>query len=419
MTTTEVRVRLMVAIDKMISWRVLACLAAVGLGACSLGDLAPWQPAERPVVSPDATGLELPPPVATAGADPLDSAPLVVVEAPPVTDPPPPVAAPPPPAVAPAVQPRPPIADVPADLLRLRAAALANETSALSGLIDSQRAEFQGLSGGAAEATALYDAALGAIRARLQAGAAPDDPILLGQWRSAESALQAVAAAYSARLHELRSRIATNSGLTAYLAESARAARAVHAALGVDESEIAGVESALARAVGENDRLLADVGAAFERHAAGDGPMRPAALPPASGDPAAVAAAVPVAPAAVPVAPPPVPAAPAAVSVAPAADNAALITIRFDRADVAYENALYDALSAALARRPDARFELVAVAPAADSAQASADNAEAAGANAERVVRSMMAMNLPPDRLDLSFTTSSGVSVSEVRVFVR
>ena len=395
MTTTEVRVRLMVAINKTTSRRVLVCLAAGGLGACSLGDMAPWQPAERPAVPTDA-GLELPPPAATAGADPLDAAPPIVVQAPPVVAPPPPVVAA---APAAAVQPRPPIADVPSDLLRLRAAALANETSALSGLIDSQRAEFQGLSGGAAEATALYDAALGAIRARLQAGAAPDDPILLGQWRSAESALQAVAAAYSARLHELQGRIATNRGMTAYLAESARAARAVHAALGVDESEIAGVESALARAVGENDRLLADVGAAFERHAAADESLRLAGVPPAGGQPAAVAAA-------------PVP-------VAAAPGSGALITIRFDRADVAYENALYEALSAALARRPDARFELVAVAPAADSAQASADNAEAAGANAERVVRSMMAMNLPPDRLDLSFTTSAGVSVSEVRVFVR
>lgn len=393
MTTTEVRVRLMVAINKTTSRCVLACLAAGGLGACSLGDMAPWQPAERPVMSTDA-GLELPPPAATAGVDPLDAAPPIVVQAPPVVAPPPPVVAA---APAAAVQPRPPMAGVPSDLLRLRAAALANETSALSGLIDSQRAEFQGLSGGAAEATALYDAALGAIRARLQAGASPDDPILLGQWRSAESALQAVAAAYSARLHELQSRIATNRGMTAYLAESARAARAVHAALGVDESEIAGVESALARAVGENDRLLADVGAAFERHAAGDGSLGLAGLPPAGGQPAAVAAA----------------------PIAAAPGSAALITIRFDRADVAYENALYEALSAALARRPDARFELVAVAPAADSAQASADNAEAAGANAERVVRSMMAMNLPPDRLDLSFTTSSGVSVSEVRVFVQ
>ena len=395
MTTTEVRVRLMVAINKTTSRRILACLAAGGLGACSLGDIAPWQPAERPVMSTDAAGLELPPPAATAGADPLDAPPPIVVQAPPVAAPPPPVVAAAPAAV---VQPRPPIAGVPSDLLRLRAAALANETTALSGLIDSQRAEFQGLSGGAAEATALYDAALGAIRARLRAGASPDDPILIGQWRSAESALQAVAAAYSARLHELQGRIATNRGMTAYLAESARAARAVHAALGVDESEIAGVESALARAVGENDRLLADVGAAFERHAAGDESLRPAGLPPASGQP---------------------PSPPTAVPVAAPADPAALITIRFDRADVVYENALYEALSAALARRPDARFELVAVAPAADSAQASADAAEAAGANAERVVRSMMAMNLPPDRLDLSFTTSSGVSVSEVRVFVR
>ena len=297
-----------------------------------------------------------------------------------------------------------PLSGVPTALLRRRAAELENELAGLAGVIEAQRSELQSLADGAAESAELYVAAVDAVNGRTRNGMPPDDPILASQWRAARGALKDVAAAYSARLRALNNRIAVNRGMTAYLVESTKAARAVRAALGVDQGEIAGVESRVARVIGENERLLAEIELTFDRYAAwlDDAQAPPSGLAP----PPAVAAL------------PPPPALPSPAGAA-AEGVPALVTIRFARPDIAYEDALYEAVAAALRRRPDARFELVAVAPAAaDSAEAQR-NAAAAGRNAERVMETLLAMDLPPERIRLSFTTSAEVAASEVRLFAR
>ena len=352
--------------------RVAAFIAAGALGACSFTGGGP-RPAETPP----------PPPAAMADDGGIAAA-----------APAPPLATAPAPAFRSAAA---PVEGAPSRLLRRRASELANELSGLARLIESQRAELRELAGGAGESAELYVAAVDAVRDRLREGASPDDPILVAQWRSAQTALQAVAAAYSARLQELGERIEGNSGMAAYLSESTRAARSVHDALGADRSAIAGVESELARVMGDNDRLLAELGQTFARYAgyldgSADGAL--AALEPAAGMAAA-----------------PLPRA--------GAGGPALVVIRFDRGDADFENALYDAVSAALQRRPDARFELVAVSPAAGGAGEAARHAEAAARNAGRVMDSLIAMNLPADRLQLAFSTSPDARVGEVRVFAR
>ena len=351
--------------------RVAAFIAAGALGACSFTDGGP-RPAETP--SPPPAAMADDGGIAAAAPAPPPAAPVSAFRS----------------AAA-------PVEGVPSRLLRRRASELANELSGLARLIESQRAELRELAGGAGESAELYVAAVDAVRDRLRAGASPDDPILVAQWRSAQTALQAVAAAYSARLRELGERIEGNSGMAAYLSESTRAARSVHDALGADRSAIAGVESELARVMGDNDRLLAELGQTFARYAgyldgSADGAL--AALEPAVG-----------------MAPAPLPRA--------GAEGPALVVIRFDRGDADFENALYDAVSAALQRRPDARFELVAVSPAAGGAGEAARHAEAAARNAGRVMDSLIAMNLPADRLQLAFSTSPDARVGEVRVFAR
>ena len=363
--------------------RAALCPLIAMLGACSLGDGGPTRGAADAPLSPVAA-QPLTPGAAAAGIviDPLVDVGPAASSA--LAESPVPVAAPA------------PLAGVPTALLRRRAAELDNELAGLVGVIEAQRAELQGLAQGAAESAELYVAAVAAMNGRPSAGAPPDDPILASQWRAARGALKDVAAAYSARLRELNSRIAVNRGMTAYLAESTRAARAVRAALGVDQGEIAGVESRVARVIDENERLLAEIERAFDRYAAwlDDAPAPPPGLAPL--------------PEVAGLSPPPV-----------AEGAPALVTVRFARPDVAYEDALYEAVAAALQRRPEANFELVAVAPlAADSAEAQR-TAEAAGRNAERVMETLLAMNLPPERIRLSFATSAEIAVSEVRLFAR
>ncbi|WP_052711731.1 hypothetical protein [Elstera litoralis] len=96
-----------------------------------------------------------------------------------------------------------------------------------------------------------------------------------------------------------------------------------------------------------------------------------------------------------------------------------LVVIRFDRPNVVYEQALYNAVSQALERRPDVSFDLVAVSPTRGGAGPAALAANQARRSAEQVMRSLTDMGLPPNRLALSSSNSPTVDANEVQLFVR
>ena len=96
-----------------------------------------------------------------------------------------------------------------------------------------------------------------------------------------------------------------------------------------------------------------------------------------------------------------------------------LVVIRFDRPKVDYEQALYSAVSKALAARPDASFDLVAVSAAKGSAGKAAINSTQARKNAESVLRSLNSMGLPADRVALSAASNPQAETNEVRLYVR
>jgi hypothetical protein len=91
-----------------------------------------------------------------------------------------------------------------------------------------------------------------------------------------------------------------------------------------------------------------------------------------------------------------------------------LILIRFAEPAVDYEKALYGALRAALKRRPQTAFDLVAVAPRLPAA----DPAGLAGGT-RAVLRSLEEMGLPTERLSVSATAYPGVLGNEVHLYVR
>ncbi len=90
-----------------------------------------------------------------------------------------------------------------------------------------------------------------------------------------------------------------------------------------------------------------------------------------------------------------------------------LMTIRFDREKVAYEQLLYRAVKAALDKRPNTDFELVAVAPA------KAGNTAEAVKKAEAVRETLLSMGLPEDRVFVSKTTSAAAKTAEVQLFLK
>jgi hypothetical protein len=100
-------------------------------------------------------------------------------------------------------------------------------------------------------------------------------------------------------------------------------------------------------------------------------------------------------------------------------DRRPLVTIRFYRLNVPYEEALYIAVSRALERRPDVVFDLVAVAPQLDDPSQIALHSQASKRNAEDVFRSLTSMGVPAERVSLSATTNATAQSNEVRIYVR
>ncbi|PJB73144.1 MAG: hypothetical protein CO093_01310 [Alphaproteobacteria bacterium CG_4_9_14_3_um_filter_47_13] len=96
-----------------------------------------------------------------------------------------------------------------------------------------------------------------------------------------------------------------------------------------------------------------------------------------------------------------------------------LVKIRFDRPDVAYQQPVYMAVNEALARYPNARFELVAVHPSTGNAAEVAIESTRARRNAERVLRSLTEMGLSLDHVDLSYMPSGEATTNEVHLYVR
>ena len=93
--------------------------------------------------------------------------------------------------------------------------------------------------------------------------------------------------------------------------------------------------------------------------------------------------------------------------------------IRFDRANVQYEQPLYNAVSRALQRRPNAVFDLVAIAPNRGNTARVALATSSSKKNAETVLRSLSDMGLPLDRVRLSALTSNTAATNEVHIYVR
>ena len=102
-----------------------------------------------------------------------------------------------------------------------------------------------------------------------------------------------------------------------------------------------------------------------------------------------------------------------------AAARRPLVVIRFDRPVVEYEQPLFTAVSEALDRRPNATFDLVAVAPETGTPAQVALSASRARRNAEEVLRTLSAMGLAADRVGLSATSSADARSAEVHVYVR
>ncbi|GEO80382.1 hypothetical protein [Pararhodospirillum oryzae] len=291
------------------------------------------------------------------------------------------------------------------------------ELTQLQETIRSQNTQLQALRNKTIQDSNGYHENVASMRARLQLGTTPGNPILMNRWETAQAQLNTINQDI-VLMDQLAQMISVNQATAAYLMNSVRSSYAIPGAVDEDHRQLRVLEDETQQTVVLIDRLLNELASDIRRQSAYVANERGnlssltsairngqlfGAIGPDGYSTGGTGGAVPQ-----------LAGAPTSLrSMGPASAGAEpggvpLVVIRFDQPNVRFEDALTRAAQAALARNPNTVFSVVAV---------SGGSASAAARGAEQVVRVLSRLGIPPSRITQSATTTPGTD--EVRVFVR
>lgn len=261
--------------------------------------------------------------------------------------------------------------------------------------------------------SAAYQATVGGINGKLQLGTTPGNPGLTTAWRDAQGRLNAIDGDL-AEMNALSNDVSNNAAFASYLMNSIRASYSVSGAVDEDHRQLRILEDQTNQTTVTVDRLLNQLSEDINRQnqfvstersnltnlasAINNGEYYGSTLASRT------------------VAPPAMPTMPAGAGMS---TGRPLVVIRFDRPNVSYEQALYKATSKALEMRPNAGFDVVGVAPINGSPAQVALNSDIARTNADKVMRSLLNMGMPADRISVSQVSDPNAQVNEVHLYVR
>ena len=321
-----------------------------------------------------------------------------------------------------------------ATFVGLKVQSLRSDLGQFQGNVGRHTAELNAARQSLGSSASTYFGVIANINSRLQVGTTPGNPQLVAQWGQAQSLLDQMNTGV-ARLNSISNEVASNSSFGNYLLNAIRAAYNLQGGIESDRDQLKQLETQTTGSLAQVDQLLNALSDEITRqsgYVAGErNNLVTLALAIQNGQLYGPSLAnrqfANTAPSAAPgrAAPPPRAAAPApsrsssAAPAAPGSGDRPLVVIRFDQANVDYEQPLYTAVSRALERKPSATFTIQAVAPNAGSAAQVAVNTNASRQNAENVLRSLTNMGLPADRVSLSASMSPDIQSNEVRIFVR
>lgn len=294
------------------------------------------------------------------------------------------------------------------------------ELGQLQSVVGQRNAQLQQIRAAAIQNSQRYHGTVAAVMTKLQLGTTPGNPILVSQWNQAQADLDRLASDIAA-MSSLSNEVAADAALSSYLLDAAKATYGISGAIDEDHRQLAILEDETNRTVVLIVRLLNEVTQDVARqsaYVAGErANVNTLALAVKNGELYGMSltnkaynvsnSAMPVGAAAYP------------GRGAAAAGRQPLVVIRFDRADVAYQQSLYNAVARALERRPDATFDLIGVASGQGQAGQTASNQNQSRRNVERVLRSLTEMGLPSNRVNVTSTTSREVATNEVHLYVR
>lgn len=295
---------------------------------------------------------------------------------------------------------------------------LQGELASLQGSVGGLNGRLQQIRNDSIANVQAYNALVAAINARLQVGTTPGNPILVQQWNEAQGQLESFNAQIS-DMNQLATESAATSATAAFLLDSVRATFGLTGALDEDHRQLSLVEDEVSRTVVLIDRLLSEVSEDLSRQTtylnSERANIQALQVGITNGELYGLSLANRAYYGSVP----------AAANVrAPdlstiGTGGRPLVVIRFDRDDVAYEQPLYQAVSEALDRRPQAVFDLVAVSPSQGNPAERQIAANRARDRAEEVLRTLVNLGLPPNRITLTASTAGDTANSEVHLFVR
>ena len=297
---------------------------------------------------------------------------------------------------------------------------LQSQLASLQDSIGAQNSSLQQVRTGSIATAQDYFGLVAAINARLQVGTTPGNPILVDQFTLAQSELERFGTLIS-DMNVLATDVASASATASFLLESVRATYGLTGAVDEDHRNLNILEDEVNRTVVLIDRLLSELSEDLDRQttylsnerenlrtlqvAINNGELYGLSLANR-----AYITSVPQLASAT--------RAPELGTIGPATGQRPLVVIRFTTENVEYAQPLYQAVSAALDRRPQALFDVVAVSPDGGAPSDVALAANRARSRAEEVLRTLVDLGLPPARATLSSSPGS-VEGPEVHVYVR
>ncbi|MCP4329879.1 MAG: hypothetical protein GY791_15745 [Alphaproteobacteria bacterium] len=290
-----------------------------------------------------------------------------------------------------------------------RVAELQRELAQLQRSVASDNGELQQLRGQSAKNGQSYNSSVSDVRSRLQVGTTPGNPEVIALWNKAQNRLDSVNADIGP-MTNLASKINNDVTVSSFLLDSIRASFNLAGGVDADHRNLEKLENAATESLQQASQMQAAINGEITQQAAYVSSERQNMTSlamaidkghflnaPGNGRSFAGTAGG------------------GGNQVASVAERRPLVMIRFDRADVQYEEPLFSAANQALQRFPNAQFDLVAVAPAGASPAVQ----ESSRRNAEKVMRSLTNMGVPANRVTMSAAASPTVATEEVHIFVR
>ncbi|MBF0251562.1 MAG: hypothetical protein HQL35_13145 [Alphaproteobacteria bacterium] len=291
---------------------------------------------------------------------------------------------------------------------------LRSELQRLQDQITAQNRELQVQRAEMASNAQQYHGTVATVNSRLQVGTTPGNPILVQHFNTAQTSLDNLNVGI-ASMNKLATTVSGMATMSSYLSESTRAAFGVSGAVDEDHRQLSILEDEVEQTVVLIDRLLKETTEDIRRQSHYVATERSNLNTLAAGIKAGEIYGVSLTNVAQTAAGP----GPIAGKPLDTAGRRPLVVIRFNRDKVPYQQALYNAVGRVLERRPDASFDLVAVAPSSGGPARVALNSTKARRHAEEVLRSLVEMGLPPARVAISGKTASSAISNEVHLYLR